>query len=277
MTIEGGRAGTEKAKALSKRKTRVPAYREIEQHLQSLIRAGGGRSHPLPAEPELAAKFKVSRMTARQAYQRLVNTGVIVRYPGVGTFVTGHVFEALPIHGVPDFSAWIRAGTETTRRVLNYSVVSAPPNVARAMNLPPSARVTHLERLRIINGVPSLDTRYMPAAVHARISKEDIERTSLVKSLIQNGFAVASGHVEIDAHAATASEAQKLGITVGHPVLERRLVFSAADGQRLIIGTSRYPGGKAYTFRVQFNGVGDETKAGDFSYRSSLGDSDRVD
>lgn len=255
----------------------MPAYLAIEEHLHSLIRAGGGRTRPLPPEPELAMKFNVSRMTARQAYQRLVNTGVIVRYPGVGTFVTGHVFEELPIRGVPDFSAWIRSGTKTERRVLKYAIVSAPANVARAMRLVRGAKVTYLERMRIINGVPSFDTRYMPAAVHARISKDDIERESLLKALIQNGFAVASGQVEVDAHAATMSESAMLGIEQGHPVVERHLVFNDAEGLRLMIGTSLYPAGKAYTFRVQFHHVDSQTSSESGKYNSRFPDAERVD
>lgn len=254
------------------RRRAVPAWLRIENHLRSLITAGGGRSHPLPAEPELAAKFKVSRMTARQAYQRLAVAGVIVRYRGIGSFVTGHVFEDLPIQGVPDFPAWIRGGSDITRRVLKYGIAAAPAGVAKAFGLPRGAKVTHLQRLRLINGVPSLDTRYMPASVHAIVSRDDIERGSLMEALIAKGVSVVSGQVEIDSHAATATEAAKLGVTAGHPVLERRIVLNDADGRPMLIGKSLNPAGKAYTFRVQFRRAANGSTSLDYMQDIAIGD-----
>lgn len=254
------------AKQVATSRQSTPAWLKIENHLRSLIRAGGGRSHPLPAEPELAARFKVARMTVRQAYQRLVSAGVIVRYRGVGSFVTGHVFEDLPVQGVPDFSAWIRSGAETVRRVLKYGITTAPPAVAKALNLPPNAKVTHLQRLRLINGVPSLDTRYMPASVYPNVSRKEIELGSLSEALISKGISVASGQMEIDSHAASAAEAARLGVSIGHPVLERRIVLNDATGRPILIGKSVNPAGKAYTFRIQFRRTIDDANADGVEY-----------
>ncbi|WP_263854075.1 histidine utilization repressor [Sphingomonas parva] len=41
----------------------------------------------LPSEAELVDQFKVSRMTASRALRELQNSGIIVRLPGVGSFV----------------------------------------------------------------------------------------------------------------------------------------------------------------------------------------------
>jgi GntR family transcriptional regulator len=231
---------------------REPAYLKIERYLQSLILEGAGRSEPLPPEPELAEKFEVSRMTARQAYQRLANAGVITRRRGAGSFVTGHFLEELPIEGVPDFSGWIDQA-ETDRRIHAYALVAAPADVARAFGLKSGAKVTLVQRERTINGVPSLDLRYMPAAVHRKIRQDEFAKASILQLLAQAGLRIAAGQVEIDAHKASADEAKRLHIEPGDPVLERRLIYRDDAGNGVLMGTSLYPGGKAYTFRFQFN------------------------
>ena len=65
-----------------------PRYVAIKQFVVRGIASGelkpGDR---LPSEAELVDQFKVSRMTASRALRELQNSGIIVRLPGVGSFV----------------------------------------------------------------------------------------------------------------------------------------------------------------------------------------------
>jgi hypothetical protein len=95
-----------------------------------------------------------------------------------------------------------------------------------------------------------------------RVAREDIEHESILKLLADAGYDLVAGQLEINAHCATAEEAQMLGIAAGHPVLERRLAYSDRKGRCVLLGSSRYPAGEAYTFRFQFQtGTGPSTPA----------------
>ncbi|MGB9790336.1 MAG: GntR family transcriptional regulator [Thermotoga caldifontis] len=70
----------------------TPKYRVIEQFLMSQIKSGIYKpGAKLPTELELMEKFGASRETVRKALDRLVVRGIIVRKPGVGSFVNSSI------------------------------------------------------------------------------------------------------------------------------------------------------------------------------------------
>jgi GntR family transcriptional regulator/MocR family aminotransferase len=73
---------------------REPVYRQLAGFLRELIRArrlaAGDR---LPATRELAASLGLSRNTVSQAYQSLLDDGLLRAHVGQGTFVTGRAAE----------------------------------------------------------------------------------------------------------------------------------------------------------------------------------------
>ena len=101
---------------------RTPLHRRIAADLAAEIERG---DHPpgarLPAEPELAARFGVSRGTVRQALASLRERGLLEAIPGRGSFVTrgvpsrpeqrrrvvGVIVPSVAEPYVPDLLGWI--------------------------------------------------------------------------------------------------------------------------------------------------------------------------
>jgi len=65
-----------------------PLYRQLAEHLRRLIASGRLRAgEKLPATRELSSALSIGRNTASQAYQRLIDEGVLLAHVGQGTFV----------------------------------------------------------------------------------------------------------------------------------------------------------------------------------------------
>jgi GntR family transcriptional regulator len=72
--------------------TGVPFYRQIEDQLASLIRAGRlAPGTPLPSVRVLAAQLLVSVITTRRVYDDLEREGLVESRQGQGTFVAAEV------------------------------------------------------------------------------------------------------------------------------------------------------------------------------------------
>ncbi len=160
----------------------------------------------------------------------------------------------MPIEGAPDFQSWILDGESgTSRRLLNLALIPATAEIAKAFGLSRREKITFIQVLRFKNGVPCLDIRYVPAAVHRALGGRRLEHSSLLQAMVDLGYEVAAGQVEIDAHRASPEDAVKLGVKLGEPVLERRVRFTDSKGKCIVYGHSRYPSGNVYTFRVDFH------------------------
>src|SRR5919108_90280 len=66
----------------------VPLYHQVKTRILREIEAGRWRpDEQLPTEDELADRFRVSKITVRQALRELAQLGYIRREQGRGTFV----------------------------------------------------------------------------------------------------------------------------------------------------------------------------------------------
>src|SRR6185437_10191467 len=109
-------------------------YARIKRHVVRLIESGEwGIASRVPSENQLAAEFKVSRMTARRALLELAHEGWLVRSQGLGTFVADRkpALSMLEVRNIAD--EIVERGHCYTNKVLRLEADGATGAVA--MNL----------------------------------------------------------------------------------------------------------------------------------------------
>ena len=132
----------------------LPLYLQLQRALQGAIANQVlSPDDALPAERELAAEFKVSRITVRKALDRLVGAGLLIRRQGSGNFVAARIDKNFAM--LTSFSEDMRARGRTPRSTwLKRSLGTVTPAEALALRLSPGTPVYRLHRLRYADDAP---------------------------------------------------------------------------------------------------------------------------
>src|SRR5688572_11241600 len=125
-----------------------PLYRQLAGHLEQEIRSGrlkpGDRLEP---ESSLAGRFRVSRITLRQAVADLVRKELVVRKQGKGTFVTGPAVQhdLRRTHGL--LGSLFSQADGASARLLRYELRAPPADIAALLGLAAREAALRLDRL----------------------------------------------------------------------------------------------------------------------------------
>jgi len=231
--------------------TWIPQYRQIELALRDRLTAMDPGER-LPSDEELCREFGVSRMTARNAMQRLADDGLVQRIPGRGTFAV-----APPAHRFADrlmaFSHEMsRMGRSPSSRLLAREIRPASVEEAAALGLQPTEPVVVLRRLRLADEVPiAVETAVLVRRTADAVMAADLEVGSLHEALTRAGMQLRGGQATITAEAATTDDVRLLDIARGSPLLVERRIIADGHGRPIEATESRYPGDR-YALDVRF-------------------------
>lgn len=232
------------------RSSPIPLYFQIAEDLKRQIEDGRLRpGNRLDNELELTKKLGVSRPTVRQAVQRLVEQGLVVRRRGVGTVVQPpRILRSVALTSLYDDLRESHRHPETT--VLDVAETTADAEVAALLAISEGSAVLSVERLRSADGAPLAVMRnFLPAGLLAGSPGESLNETGLYELLRGQGITPHAGEQVIGARRATAREARLLAAARGATVLTmRRTTFDPA-GRPIEYGVHAYLADR-YSFRM---------------------------
>lgn len=235
---------------MANRHSAVPKYIHIEQDLQRMIRDRElGVGDKVPSEVDLADRYGVSRMTARKAVDGLVSTGVLFRKQGMGTFVSPLRIH----HGLStrlSFSAAMDSlEMRHSTRVLVAGLAKAPAAVLSSLDVPSSARVLHIKRIRMVEEEPVALHETFLSSSYSAILDSDLTG-SLTAAMAAVGARVATARDTVSAGLANEEHASLLATRVGAALLEIHGIGYGDDGRPLRFTEAFYRGDR-FAFELE--------------------------
>ncbi|WP_150461562.1 GntR family transcriptional regulator [Nesterenkonia ebinurensis] len=222
------------------RSSPVPLYHQVAQAFEQAIREGAlAPETKLDNEIDLAKRYHVSRPTLRQAMDKLVRDGLVVRRRGVGTQVIGpRVRRSLKLSSL--YNDLQESGAQPRTSVLTLETVTAEDEVRDRLGLAPGTEVYHLRRLRSIDGqCLGIMENYLPLSV-GTLTGAALERDGLYNVMRRQGSDFQMAHQTVGATVATAAQADLLGISPGSPLVTVQRTALDSAGTAIEFGDHVY-------------------------------------
>ena len=195
----------------------VPLYYQLKSLLLRRIEIGELGPHArLETEDQLAACYRVSKATVRQALGELVHAGYLRREQGRGTFVA----EARVDQGPTELTSFTddmrQRGFAAHSQLLGRAVVPADAATAAKLRIAAGARVFRLERLRTGDGEPlAIQIAHIPLELAPGLAAEPFESGSLYETLERHGLVPVSAHERHWAALIERAQARLLRVATG--------------------------------------------------------------
>jgi GntR family transcriptional regulator len=208
-----------------------PLYRQVRDILVKRIADGVWQAgQGLPSEADLAVDLGVSPGTVRRALDEMEADNLVVRRQGRGTYVAKHdderiIFQFFKL--VPDSGE--RRFPES--RMLEV-VLRTDAEAAKVLGLKARDKVLRLDRVRSVGGDPCIVERiYLPASPFPGLESRVLPNNLYELYSTEFGVTIGRAQEKLKAVAASASEAEAVGTSVGAPLLRIDRVAYALDGR----------------------------------------------
>lgn len=233
----------------------VPLYYQLTTYIEQKVKSREWLPGQLfPSEQELCDLVNVSRTVVRKAMDELERKGLIIKRNGKRTSVAVPKYEGTLMQSLQGFHQdAIARGQHPETKVLELKSVTADEEVSRALRISPGERVTMLNRLRLLDGVPEvLVVTYLPEKTCPNLINEEFSNRSLYELLESKyNIRIASGLRTIEAIPLDRKDARLLDAKPGSPALLLKSIGLTEDGTPLEYFVARHRGDRSrFTVRL---------------------------
>lgn len=198
-----------------------PLFAQLKNIIRQKIAIGEYKEGDrLPGERQCAETYGISRMTARQALNELVQEGILLKRRGSGYYVA-----TIPLENSLDRLQGLIE--ELVQQNMNFAVeveqigyVKAPPKVSATLELGSDNNVFLLVRRVTLDSKPlAMDYTYLPMALGELVRDLDMTKQILYHYLELNGYHITDAKQTISAGQLMREETAALGRPQGYPIL----------------------------------------------------------
>jgi GntR family transcriptional regulator len=229
----------------------VPLHSQVEALIREMVNDPNYKNgNMLPSEIDLAKQLGISRNTVRQATNKLVLEGLLIRKKGIGTWFADRTVQSR-VQNWLSFSQEMEAlGIKIINFEINVDWVIPDRQIAEFFNIPLDKEILKMERLRGSEDGPFV---YFISYFNPRIGltgKEDFTRP--LYEILERDYStvVKISREQISARKADKCLAEKLKLNVNDPILKRkRLVYD--PGYRPVEYNLGYYRADSFVYKVE--------------------------
>jgi len=221
--------------------TGVALWRQVADGIERGIAEGRfAAGEKLPGEVEIAETYRVNRHTVRRALATLAERGLVRAERGSGTYVER---LAYPLRSRTRFSEIVGAGGHEPRGLfIDASNEPATRELARELGLKTGSPLVRIESVRLADRTPiCVSTSWLSAERFPDAGRVFANVRSMTKLVAHYGIGdYRRSSTRITAAIADASDAARLDLALGRPVLVVEATDVDPDGKPLVTKRSRF-------------------------------------
>lgn len=199
----------------------TPLYKQLYDEILSKINSGEYKiGDKIPSESMLSEIYGISRITVRNAIQKLCDDKILVKKHGKGTFVSMPVYiESISSEGSFTKSC-IQMGKIPSTKVVEKGLKKSEKDIAKSLGIKDNENIIFINRLRFIDGVATIyeeDYFNEEFSFMLNADAENIPLLEIIRSFTGN-TAVYFDNI-IDIKYSNKQESGYLNCSIGTPLL----------------------------------------------------------
>ncbi len=213
----------------------TPLYFKIEMELRKKIMDGEYSSGQLlPSERELVQQYEVSRLTVREAINRLVAQGLVKKKQGKGTYVSKSTTDHMVGSLNSSSEVFLLKNYIVKTKVIESKIAVPSRYICEKLQIDKceTEKIFYLERVRYANHKPVAYIKcYLPYGPIEKIETIDFSTATLYRTLEDHyRLELYEAYEVIEATGADEKSAKYLELEKGAPILLNQRIAYLRDG-----------------------------------------------